>query len=126
MRLRNKPWAKPLIDANPQYVVTEPEKFAGKWQERFEKEQPIFVEVGTGKGRFIVEMAEKYPDRNFIGLEMQTVAVGIALKKQLDAKLPNLQLVCANGLNFSMKVRFPEFILIFPILGQKNAMRNGV
>ena len=97
MRLRNKPWAKPLIDANPQYVVTEPEKFAGKWQERFEKEQPIFVEVGTGKGRFIVEMAEKYPDRNFIGLEMQTVAVGIALKKQLDAKLPNLQLVCANG-----------------------------
>ena len=48
MRLRNKPWAKPLIDANPQYVVTEPEKFAGKWQERFEKEQPIFVEVGTG------------------------------------------------------------------------------
>ena len=97
MRLRNKPWAKPLIDANPQYVVTEPEKFAGKWQERFEKEQPIFVEVGTGKGRFIVEMAEKYPDRNFIGLEMQTDAVGIALKKQLDAKLPNLQLVCANG-----------------------------
>ena len=87
MRLRNKPWAKPLIDANPQYVVTEPEKFAGKWQERFEKEQPIFVEVGTGKGRFIVEMAEKYPDKNFIGLEMQTVAVGIALKKQLDAKL---------------------------------------
>ena len=87
MRLRNKPWAKPLIDANPQYVVTEPEKFAGKWQERFEKEQPIFVEVGTGKGRFIVEMAEKYPDRNFIGLEMQTVAV-LLLKSSLMPSFP--------------------------------------
>ncbi|ETA73875.1 tRNA (m(7)G46) methyltransferase [Ligilactobacillus equi DPC 6820] len=50
-----------------------------------------------GKGRFIVEMAKKYPDRNFIGLEMQTVATGIALKKQIEATLPNLQLVCANG-----------------------------
>lgn len=97
MRLRNKPWAKPLIEANPQYVVTEPEKLSGRWQERFEKNQPIYVEVGTGKGRFIVEMAKKYPERNFIGLEMQTVAVGIALKKQLEERLPNLQLVCANG-----------------------------
>ena len=63
----------------------------------FEKEQPLYIEIGMGKGRFIVEMAKKYPERNFIGLEMQTVATGIALKKQLEAKLPNLQLVCANG-----------------------------
>ncbi len=97
MRLRNKPWAKPLIEANPQWVVTEPEQWRGKWQERFAKPQPLYVEVGTGKGRFIVEMAQKYPDRNFIGLEMQAVAVGITLKKQLEAQLPNLQLVCANG-----------------------------
>ncbi|MCQ2557123.1 MAG: tRNA (guanosine(46)-N7)-methyltransferase TrmB [Ligilactobacillus sp.] len=97
MRLKNKPWAKPLIEANPQWVVTEPEKLKGKWQSRFEKDQPLYIEVGMGKGRFIVEMAKKYPDRNFIGLEMQTVATGIALKKQIEATLPNLQLVCANG-----------------------------
>ena len=97
MRLRNKPWAKPLIQANPQYVVTDPATLRGNWQSRFEKEQPLYIEIGMGKGRFIVEMAKKYPERNFIGLEMQTVATGIALKKQLEAKLPNLQLVCANG-----------------------------
>ena len=97
MRLRNKPWAKPLIQENPQYVVTDPATLRGNWQSRFEKEQPLYIEIGMGKGRFIVEMAKKYPERNFIGLEMQTVATGIALKKQLEAKLPNLQLVCANG-----------------------------
>ncbi|MDE6376180.1 MAG: tRNA (guanosine(46)-N7)-methyltransferase TrmB [Ligilactobacillus sp.] len=97
MRLRNKPWAKPLIQENPQYVVTDPAALRGNWQSRFEKEQPLYIEIGMGKGRFIGEMAMKYPERNFIGLEMQTVATGIALKKQIEAKLPNLQLVCANG-----------------------------
>ena len=97
MRLRNKPWAKPLIEANPQSVVTNPSEYRGKWQERFEKVQPLYIEVGMGKGRFIVEMTKKYPHYNFIGLEMQTVATGIALKKQLVEQLPNLQLVCANG-----------------------------
>lgn len=97
MRLRNKPWAKPLIEANPQYVVTKPSELKGKWQTKFAKKAPLFIEVGMGKGRFIVEMAKKYPEYNFIGLEMQTVATAIALKKQLEEKLPNLQLVCANG-----------------------------
>lgn len=97
MRLRNRPWAKPLIEENPQYVVTEPEKLRGKWQERFGNENPIFIEIGMGKGRFIIEMAKKHPEYNYIGLEIQTVAVGMALKKQLEAKLPNLQLVSANG-----------------------------
>lgn len=59
MRLRNKPWAKPLIEANPQWVVTNPSEYRGKWQERFEKVQPLYIEVGMGKGRFIVEMAKK-------------------------------------------------------------------
>ena len=41
MRLRNKPWAKPLIEANPQRVVTNPSDYRGKRQERFEKVQPL-------------------------------------------------------------------------------------
>lgn len=97
MRLRNRPWAKPLIEENPQYVVTEPEKLKGRWQERFRNKNPIFIEIGMGKGRFIIEMAKKHPENNYIGLEIQTVAVGMALKKQLEEKLPNLQLVSANG-----------------------------
>lgn len=59
MRLRNKPWAKPLIEENPDFVVTEPTKLKGKWHTRFQNNNPIFVEIGMGKGRFIVEMAKK-------------------------------------------------------------------
>ncbi|MBU5308909.1 tRNA (guanosine(46)-N7)-methyltransferase TrmB [Ligilactobacillus saerimneri] len=97
MRLRNKKWARPLIEENPQYIVTEPEKYRGKWQERFAQKAPIYIEVGMGKGRFITEMAAAHPDKNFIGIEIQTAAAGIALKKQVEKKLPNLQLILANG-----------------------------
>ncbi len=97
MRLKNKPWALPLIQANPQYVVTEPQRLRGQWGQRFAVTQPLFIEIGMGKGRFITEMATRYPDKNFIGIEIQTTAAGIALKKQLALKLPNLQLVCGDG-----------------------------
>lgn len=97
MRLKNKPWARPLIAANPQYVVTEPAKLRGAWQTRFERPAPLYLELGMGKGRFIVETAKRHPENNYIGIDLQPVAVGIALKKQLDAQLPNLQLVVADG-----------------------------
>lgn len=101
MRLRNKPWAKPLIAANPQWVITSPNEHRGKWQDRFPRKQPLYIEIGMGKGRFIIEMAQKHPEFNFIGIEMQTVATGIVLKKQLEVQLPNLQLICANGASLS-------------------------
>lgn len=97
MRLKNKPWALPLIEENPQYVVTQPQQFRGKWNERFVKQQPLLIEIGMGKGRFIIEMAQRDPEHNYIGIEIQTTAAGIALKKQLEVKLPNLQLVCGDG-----------------------------
>ncbi|WP_311407213.1 tRNA (guanosine(46)-N7)-methyltransferase TrmB [Liquorilactobacillus uvarum] len=97
MRLRNKPWAKPLIEANPQFITTDPKKYRSAWQERFKKKAPLFVEIGTGKGQFIIEMAQEYPERNFIGIELQTSVAAVVLKKQLELKLNNLQLICANG-----------------------------
>ena len=65
MRLRNKPWAKPLIEENPDFVVTEPTKLKGKWHTRFQNNNPIFVEIGMGKGRFIVEKKKKNPEKNY-------------------------------------------------------------
>ncbi|GAJ25210.1 tRNA (guanine46-N7-)-methyltransferase [Liquorilactobacillus sucicola DSM 21376 = JCM 15457] len=97
MRLRNKPWAKPLIEANPEFIATDPKKYRGVWQDRFNKKAPLYIEIGMGKGQFIIEMAQKYPARNFIGIELQTSVAAVVLKKQLELKLKNLQLVCANG-----------------------------
>lgn len=97
MRLRNKPWAADLIAAKPSMILVSPEDIVGKWQTRFAKEQPIYIEVGSGKGQFITQMAQKYPDRNFIAVEIQESAIAVILQKQVELKLPNLQLLLGNG-----------------------------
>ncbi|GAF39629.1 S-adenosylmethionine-dependent methyltransferase [Agrilactobacillus composti DSM 18527 = JCM 14202] len=97
MRLRNKPWAKELIAAHPAYILVRPETIKGHWQTRFETEQPLRIEIGSGKGQFIVEMAKALPQFNFIAVEVQEAAIAMILKKQVAAQLPNLQLLYANG-----------------------------
>ncbi|MEG0286933.1 MAG: tRNA (guanosine(46)-N7)-methyltransferase TrmB [Vagococcus sp.] len=97
MRLRNKPGAKETILSYPEYILTDGSDFKGKWQERFSKVQPIHIEVGSGKGQFIVEMAKAHPDINYIGIEMQTNAIISILEKQLIETLPNLQLLLVDG-----------------------------
>ncbi len=101
MRLRNKPWAKPLIDSNLELIVTKPAEYRGKWETRFEKKAPLFVEIGMGKGGFIMELASRHPENNYIGIEIQTTIAAIVLRKQIEAKLQNLQLICANGSGLS-------------------------
>ncbi|WP_461212957.1 tRNA (guanosine(46)-N7)-methyltransferase TrmB [Lacticaseibacillus sp. GG6-2] len=97
MRLRNKPWAAPLIAAHPEYIMTRPVGMQGKWQTRFDQERPLYLEVGSGKGQFIVNMAQQHPDRNFIALEIQEVAIAYILRKQVELGLPNLQLILGDG-----------------------------
>ncbi len=97
MRVKHKKWAAPLIAAHPEKMVMNAEEVKGKWQERFEKPQPIHLEVGMGKGQFIIGMAKAHPEVNFIGLEIQETVAAIALKKTLTEDLPNLQLVCGDG-----------------------------
>lgn len=97
MRLRNKPGALEKIQAHPQYITQNPELYYGKWETKFEKQQPIYIEVGTGKGRFITEMAKAHPTINFIGIELQTSVIVTALDKLIVEKLPNLQLLHVDG-----------------------------
>lgn len=97
MRLRNKPGAMDTILSYPEYILTDGSKFQGKWQERFGASQPIHIEVGSGKGQFIVEMAKAHPEINYIGIELQTNAIISILEKQLEEKLPNLQLLLVDG-----------------------------
>ena len=95
MRLKHIPEAEEIIATQPTYITINGEEWQGKWQERFPKDQPLHLEVGSGKGRFIIEMAKRYPEINFIGMELQTSAIFKLLEKQLEEKLPNLQLL--NG-----------------------------
>ncbi|WP_172189913.1 tRNA (guanosine(46)-N7)-methyltransferase TrmB [Lentilactobacillus kribbianus] len=99
MRVRNKPWADEYIKEHADYIVTEPEKYIGKWQDRFAKSQPLNVEIGSGKGQFIIETARRNPDINFIGIELQKTVIAIALKKYMETPLPNLQFLLTDGAN---------------------------
>ena len=97
MRVKHKKWADPLIAAHPELMIDDATKFKGKGQSRFAKEQPLHLEVGMGKGQFIIGMAKAHPEINFIGLEIQRTVAAIALKKALEEDLPNLQLICGDG-----------------------------
>lgn len=97
MRLRNKPWAKEKISQYPQYVISNPEQFKGKWNEIFNNNHPLHIEVGTGKGQFIIGMAKKYPNINFIGIELQESVIVSALDRLIEAELPNVKLININA-----------------------------
>ncbi len=97
MRLRHKPWAKDKIDQYPQYVVSNPEMYKGDWQEPFAIQQPLHIEIGSGKGRFITEMAKANPDINYIGIEVYQSVIVAALDRLIEADLPNVKLLNVNA-----------------------------
>lgn len=97
MRLRHKPWAEEKMREYSQFVSIEPTLYKGHWQSRFKTNQPIHIEVGSGKGQFIIGMATAHPEINYIAIEIQTsVAISI-LELQLQAQLPNLQILNGHG-----------------------------
>ncbi|EFV77108.1 MULTISPECIES: tRNA (guanosine(46)-N7)-methyltransferase TrmB [Cytobacillus] len=97
MRQRNKPWAKDKLAEYPQYVISEPEKYKGKWKEAFDKDQPLHIEIGTGKGRFITGMAKANPENNYIGIELADSVIVTALDRIIEDGLPNVKLLNVNA-----------------------------
>lgn len=75
------------------FTVEAPAANKGKWQEIFGNQNPIYLEIGCGKGQFITEMAKKYPERNFVAIEgHQSVALR-ALEKTETAQIANIRFV---------------------------------
>ncbi|MBD8016512.1 tRNA (guanosine(46)-N7)-methyltransferase TrmB [Microbacterium sp. APC 3898] len=99
MRSRFKPWAADLIDTHPEIVIPDPEQKKGKWQEVFGNENPLHIEAGTGKGRFIIGMAIANPQINYIGIELFDSVIVTALETILEneEEIPNLRLLKVNA-----------------------------
>lgn len=94
MRLRKVKGASETIAAHPEIVIPNGEELKGNWQSVFGKEQPIYIEVGMGKGQFMIGMAKQNPHLNFIGIEKFDSVMVRALEKVLEAgELPNLKLL---------------------------------
>ncbi|WP_096551602.1 tRNA (guanosine(46)-N7)-methyltransferase TrmB [Ureibacillus thermosphaericus] len=98
MRLRNKPWAREFIQQHPEMVIPNPEEYKGKWNELFGNDRPLHIEVGSGRGQFIVGMAQANPEINYIGIELFDKVIVKALQKALEAgSPPNLRLLRVNA-----------------------------
>ena len=80
MRLRNIPGAKDAISESS-YVIHNPVDQKGHWKELFENTNPIHIEVGMGKGRFLMDLAKQNPQINYIGFEMYDSVLLRALQK---------------------------------------------
>ena len=89
MRLRYKPNAVPEMKENDR-IYFYPKNMRGKWQSVFENDNPIHLEIGAGKGDFIIEMARRNPNINYIALEMNTNAFVIASRKIKEEELNNV------------------------------------
>ena len=80
MRVRNKAWAPEELETNKQ-MIHDPESCKGRWHEVFGNNNPIHVEIGCGKGRFVSQMALAHPDINYVGIERQTTVIAIAARR---------------------------------------------
>ncbi len=90
MRLRNIPGAREEMLVNP-YVVQEPASRKNHWKEFFGNDKPLHIEVGMGKGRFIMDLARQNPDINYIGIEKYSSVLLRALeKRELEPEMTNL------------------------------------
>lgn len=96
MRLRHIRGAEETIAASP-YVVQEPKMQKGRWEEVFGNNNPIYIEVGMGKGRFIMELARLHPENNYIGIERYSSVLLRALQKMEEMELPNIRFMCVDA-----------------------------
>ncbi|KQX51590.1 tRNA (guanosine(46)-N7)-methyltransferase TrmB [Paenibacillus sp. Root444D2] len=109
MRLRGRKGIREDIERQKELVVLNAKEYKGKWAELFGNNNPIHAELGMGKGRFISEMSKKYPNINFIGVDMYDELIRKASEKARNAhevktddeaesvpSIPNLKLMLFN------------------------------
>lgn len=99
MRLRNIPRAEGTLQAHSA-VIKHPEKQKGHWSELFGNTNPIHIEIGMGKGRFILDMAAAHPDINYIGIERYSSVLLRAVEKfdtEAFCELKNVRFVCMDA-----------------------------
>lgn len=89
MRTKYKPWAKPYIDEHVEVMFTQEQLLSfGK---------PYYLEIGSGKGQFLVDMAKKFSDKFFVGVERNVTCCGFTAKKLVEEEITNAKLMFINA-----------------------------
>jgi tRNA (guanine-N7-)-methyltransferase len=97
MRLRKVKYALEMLMSHPEIMVLNPENNKGKWNALFPSVQPIHLEIGMGKGKFLFEQAKMNPTINYVGIEKYDSVIVRALEKLLADPLPNVLLVYVDA-----------------------------
>lgn len=92
MRQRNIKNIEEKLELNSSFLIRTPREFKGKWLEEFDNKNPIYLEIGCGKGQFIFSQAKENPDRNYIAIEGQENVALRALEKAEQGGLKNLRI----------------------------------
>lgn len=88
MRTKFKAWAEPFIKEHPEYSFTDLE---------ISKLEDFYLEIGSGKGEFLLKMANRFPDKFFLGVEKNVTCAGITMKKLVEAEVTNAKLLFKDG-----------------------------
>ena len=95
MRIRYKKWARPELEAS-KFYIDEPEKLKGKWKESFKnKENPLYLELGCGKGQFISNLATENRNINYIAIDLIDAMLGLA-KRNIEEKYKEKEIAPDN------------------------------
>ena len=96
MRIRKLKNNDEIIE-NSNYTITNPKDYINKYQALFNNDNPIHLEIGSGKGDFIINNALTYPNINFIGIEKFTTVAARILSKLEDKEIPNLKIIIMDA-----------------------------
>ena len=93
MRYKYRQWAVDYLDLHPEVVLEQID-----FSDSFFNEKPLGVEIGSGKGDFIIAIAKKYPDHNFLAVERVRTVAGMMAKKIVEEGINNVK-VFPNDIN---------------------------
>ncbi len=101
MRIRRKKWARPELAACP-YYIEHADEYKNKWNTVFDNAHPLYAELGCGKGGFAAQAALKYPDVNFLAIDIKSDMLAVARRtiesffKVAQKQVTNIKLVSLN------------------------------
>lgn len=100
MRLRNIPGADEAIAGSP-YCIQEPTEKKGHWREVFGNDHPVQIEIGMGKGQFLMQLAREHSDINYVGIERYSSVLLRALQKMEAEPLENIRFLCVDAMTLT-------------------------
>ena len=112
MRMRYKPWAEDYLKSHPDIVDTDGSR-AGHISEWFDKDQPIYIEIGSGMGQFITTLAAQRPEINFISMEREKNVMVKVLDKVREQNLTNIKLICNDAIELNEYFKDGEISRIY-------------